>query len=372
MKTITRLFFLLLVGLIAGPSCSAEGGADDPKPPVTETETALLAVPRPADVSFDGADAAAGKLPRLYSLLVAWQGELVLEGYYNGRGPTRVANIKSASKSVMSALVGIAIDRGLIQDVRQPIGTFFPDLLEREEDLPKREITIEDLLTMRSGLQTTSNRFYGAWVQSRNWVEYALDRPLLRPPGTRMDYSTGNTHLLSAILTSQSGRSTWQFAQEALAKPLGFSLARWPRDPQGLYFGGNDMELTPKQMLAFGAMYLNGGRANGQQIVPETWVAASLTSHTRSTRDRNRYYGYGWWIRQMGGHQTFYAWGYGGQFIFLIPDLDLVVVTTSSINNGNDRRGHLGRVYDLVERFVVEPIDAAFTDVAGSGLPDGR
>ena len=357
MKPITRSFLLLMFGLFACSSCSAQGGFDDARPaPPAEP----ISVPRPAEVTFDAAEAAAGNLPRLYSLLVGWQGALVLECYYNGRGPTRVANIKSASKSIMSALVGIAIDRGVIENVGQPIGSFFSDLLGSADDLPKREITIEDLLTMRSGLQTTSNRYYGAWVGSRNWVQYALDRPLLRQPGTRMDYSTGNTHLLSAILTSQSGTSTWQFAQEVLAKPLGFSLARWPRDPQGLYFGGNDMELTPKQMLAFGEMYLNGGRANGHQIVPESWVAASLTPRTRSTRDRNRFYGYGWWIRQLGGHQTFYAWGYGGQFIFLIPDLDLVVVTTSSINNGRDRRGHLRRVYDLVERFVVAPIDAAF------------
>ena len=116
---------------------------------------------------------------------------------------------------------------------------------------------------MRSGLQSTSNRYYGAWVQSGNWVQYALDRPLLAEPGTYMDYSTGSSHLLSAILTKATGKSTWQYAQEVLAKPLGFSLAQWPRDPQGIYFGGNDMLMTPRQMVAFGELYLEEGQRLG-------------------------------------------------------------------------------------------------------------
>ena len=225
-------------------------------------------------LKLDAALDAAARLPRLHSLLVSWRGALVVERYFNGTKPARPANLKSASKSVISALVGIAIDRGQITNVKQPIGSYFPDLLSAEPN--KRGITIEDLLTMRSGLESTSNRNYGAWVLSGNWVRYALNRPLLDSPGTTMEYSTGNTHLLSAILTRATGKSTWQFAQETLAKPLGFSLPQWPRDPQGVYFGGNDMLMTPRHMLMFGEMYLNGGRANGQQVVSARWVAASL------------------------------------------------------------------------------------------------
>src|SRR6202008_3206196 len=127
------------------------------------------------------------------------------------------ANIKSASKSVISALVGIAIERGHIKSVKEPIVSFFPELLAGEKNAVKRQITIEDLLTMRSGLQTTSNRNYGAWVLSKNWVRHPLTRPIVSQPGTIMEYSTGNTHLLSAILTKATGKSTWQFAQENLA-----------------------------------------------------------------------------------------------------------------------------------------------------------
>jgi CubicO group peptidase (beta-lactamase class C family) len=216
---------------------------------------------------------------------------------------------------------------------------------------------------MRSGLETTSNRNYGSWVASSNWVRDALERPLVRDPGARMVYSTGNTHLLSAILTKVAG-NTWKFADEALARPLGFDLPRWPTDPQGIYFGGNDMELTPRQMLAFGEMYLNGGRYGDKRVISEAWVRESLTPRTRSWRDTRRLYGYCWWIRDLGGFRTFYAWGYGGQFIFVVPDLDLVAVTTSSTAPGGDRRDHLGGIYDLVEDQIIRPVAAAGQSIA--------
>ena len=154
------------------------------------------------------------------------------------------------------------MSRGLIKGLDQPIVDYFPELA-RDPEKRKREITIEDLLTMRSGLESTSGRDYGAWVQSPNWVRYVLTRPLIDEPGTRVEYSTGTSHLLSAILTKATKTSTWQFAQESLAKPLGFSLARWTQDPQGIYFGGNEMSMTPRQMVRFGELYLNDGRAGG-------------------------------------------------------------------------------------------------------------
>ena len=310
---------------------------------------------------FDAASRAASQLPRLHSLLVSQGGKLVFERYYNGVRPTRPANIKSASKSVISALVGIAIQQGFLQDPKQPISSFFPQLAGLPEDKAsprKAEITIDDLLSMRSGLETTSNRNYGRWVQSRNWVGHILSRPFVTSPGTAMVYSTGNTHLLSAILTKATGKSTWEFARDTLAKPLGFQLPRWPRDPQGIYFGGNDMLLTPRQMLAFGEMYLRRGQHNGRQVIPADWVQASLVPRVRSRREAGRYYGYGWWIRRIAGYQAPYAWGFGGQFIFLVPELDLVVVSTSAVTLENDRRTHRFTVMDIIERYIVAPVGA--------------
>ena len=309
---------------------------------------------------------AAAKLPRLRSLLVSWRGSVVLERYYNGAAAARLANIKSASKSVIATLVGIALERKIIPDVKTPILTFFPELA-RDPDQGKRDITVEDLLMMRSGLEGTSGRNYGAWVMSRNWVQHALARPMFAPPGEMMEYSTGNTHLLSAILTKASGRSAWQFANEVLAKPLGFSLAQWPRDPQGIYFGGNDMLMTPRQMLAFGELYRNQGRANGQQVVASRWVEKSCDGRARSPRPwngtldplRDRKYGYGWWVHEIAGYETCFAWGYGGQYVFVLPELDLVLVTTSAPDVSEERRGHRQVVFDILDRLVIAPIARA-------------
>ena len=325
--------------------------------------------------AFGGAIGAAESMPRMRSLLISRHGELNLERYFNGATPRNIGNVKSVSKSVLSALVGIAIEQGYIDGLEQPIGDYFAARLSTRNDSPKTRITIEDLLTMQSELETTSNRNYGAWVLSSNWVDFALRQPLQLPPGQIMEYSTGNTHLLSAILTQATGMSTLEYAREVLAEPLGFRLAPWPRDPQGIFFGGNDMEMTPRQMVEFWELYLNGGRANGAQIVPADWVAESLRPRATSTRGNDRYYGYGWWIRDMAGLKTPYAWGYGGQFIVLVPELDMVVVTTSSSNHGPDRRAHTERIYDLMEHQVIAAASANAARAGNSrpgNLPTGE
>jgi CubicO group peptidase (beta-lactamase class C family) len=351
----------MLVSLVFGMACGMVRPAAEPLPADPQEAVPLRAAIAPAaPPDFEGALALANDWPRLHSLLVSWRGTLVLERYFNGTRATRPANIKSASKSIISALVGIAIDRTLIPGVETPVVKYFPELA-RAKDPRKLEITIEDLLTMRSGLESTSNRNYGAWVTSRNWVQFALNRPLLSDPGTEMDYSTGNTHLLSAILTKAAGVSTWQFAQNALARPLGVSLPQWPRDPQGIYFGGNDMLLTPKQMVAFGELYLRRGRAGDRQIVPESWIERSMVPRGRSSWS-GQSYGYGWWLRDVGGHDAFFAWGFGGQYIFVIPDLELVVVTTSSSTVAEDRRSHRRNVFDLVEELVVHSLATTVAD----------
>ena len=295
--------------------------------------------------ALDPAVKAASELPRLYSLIVAQRGTVILERYFNGRRETTPANVKSVSKSVISALVGIAVDRKLLA-LDQPISKYFPDLPEA-----KRHITIEHLLTMQSGLESTSNRNYGAWVQSSNWVRHALARPMLVTPGTEMIYSTGNSHLLSAILTKATGKSTWLFAQETLAKPLGFSLSQWARDPQGVYFGGNDMLMTPRQMLAFGELYRNEGKVSGRQVLSKDFIEETFEPRGRS-RISGREYGYGWWIRDMAGRRAQYAWGFGGQYIVLVPGLDLTVVSTSASTVSEDRRDHRRTVEDIIEQIV--------------------
>ena len=302
--------------------------------------------------AFAEARAAAAALPRLYTMIVTVRGATVVEYYAKGFAATRITNVKSASKSVISTLVGIAIERGLIKSVKEPIVRYFPQLA-RNPDPRKARITIEDLLTMRSGLVSTSFDNYGAWVGSRNWIDYILSRPLEADPGTEMEYSTGNSHLLSAILTKATGQNTWAFAQEALARPLGFALSRWPRDPQGFYFGGNDMLMSPGQLLALGDLYLHGGRKGGRQLLPASWVDASCTGRGRSRFNPDQTYGYGWWLRDFAGRQGCFAWGYGGQYVIVFRDLGLVVVTTSSTIVSDERRDHRRQIFDIVERLIL-------------------
>ena len=329
----------------------------DPVPP---------AVPVPvSSLSFDAALAEAATLPRIRSLLVAVDGTLVAERYFHGAAAARTTNIKSASKSIVSTLVGIAIDRALIKSVHEPISRYLP--AEVGNDPVKGAITIEDLLTMRTGLETTSNRNYGRWVMSPNWVRFVLQQPMEDEPGGRMIYSTGSTHLLSAILTRATRTSTLEFARAALATPLGFTLSAWPRDPQGIYLGGNEMPMRPRDMLRIGELYLNGGRYDERQIVSSGWVQESIVPRTTS-RWSERQYGYGWWIRTLAGAPVFYAWGYGGQFIFVAPSVRTVAVVTSVAEPGSERRDHLDAVYDLVERHVIPAARTAFPDGWGQVL----
>lgn len=314
---------------------------------------AAVDVPRAqGPATLEAVARSAATLPRLRSLLVSRRGTIVLERYFNGARAAQHANIKSASKSIISALVGIAIAKGHIKSADTKIATYFPELA-KDRDPMKREISIEDLVTMRSGLESTSGRGYGAWVMSRNWVRYVLSRPMVDEPGTRVEYSTGSSHLLSAILTRATKMSTWRFAQQELARPLGFTLAKWPADPQGIYFGGNDMLMTPRQMVSFGELYLNDGRAGDRQVVPRDWVAKADDGVGRSRWGSDREYGYGFWIRDFGRSKSYYAWGYGGQFIFIVPDKQLVIVTTSRADASRERRDHLDAIYSMALDIVL-------------------
>ena len=241
----------------------------------------LTRAPQAAPTDVAAAHAAANALPQLHALVVSRRGEIVFEHYAKGHAAGRLANVKSASKSLIAALVGIAIERKLIAGVQDPIVRWFPEL-RTAADPRRRAITIEDLLTMRSGLASTSGPGYGRWVTSPNWVRHVLQQPMVSDPGTSMEYSSGTSHLLSAILTKATGTTTHRFAVEALARPLGIALARWPRDPQGIYFGGNEMLLTPRQMIAVGELWRNDGRVKGAQVVPADWVRTSCEPRTRS------------------------------------------------------------------------------------------
>jgi CubicO group peptidase (beta-lactamase class C family) len=302
-------------------------------------------------VLLDEAFARAAEMPRLYSLLVARHGTLEREAYFNGAGPRRIANIKSASKSVISTLVGIAIEEGHLEGLDQLVLDILPEYRGASDDPRLEELTIGQLLSMQAGLQSTSSGNYGGWVASRDWVRDALRRPFVEEPGGRMVYSTGNSHVLSAILTRATGKSTLAWAREALFQPLGITLSPWTRDPQGIYLGGNEMGLLPREMLVYGELYRNGGLHDGRRLVPEAWIQGSWIQRGTS-RFNGHGHGLGWWIREYAGHDVFFAWGHGGQYIFLVPELELTVVTTSNPVGG--RGGAPTRaLHELLETVLI-------------------
>jgi CubicO group peptidase (beta-lactamase class C family) len=302
-------------------------------------------------------------LDPLNSLLIA-RGDTLVGAYYApGMEPDAGVNAKSASKTVLSALVGIALEEGHLDSLQQPIGPFFPEILEGR---PRRQqITLDDLLTMRAGLESTSFGNYGAWVTSDNWVRDALTRPLVQPPGEgEMIYSTGTSHLVSVILTKATETPTRRYAQSRLFDPLGVDIKAWQQDPQGYYFGGNNMRLSPRALLRFGQLYLDGGRWEGEQVVPDGWVERSWRVRVTESY-RGFWYGLFWWIEELGGRRTYFAWGYGGQFVFVVPSLDLVAVMTSSLSDRPEGLDdHSGRLI----RFAGEAVIPA----AAGGVASGR
>ncbi len=305
----------------------------------------------------------AERLEQLQTLIIAQRGEILAERGYRGHRTTTPSNIKSASKSVISALVGIAIDKGVIESVEQPIAELLPADLPGKPDPRLQQVTVGNLLSMQAGLGSTSGRNYGAWVASRNWVRAALARPFEADPGTAMIYSTGSSHLLSAILTRRTGKSTLQLARQWLAPLDGFTISAWTRDPQGIYLGGNEMAMTSRSLLAFGELYRRGGlSASGERLLSQDWIEASWTPRTRS-RYTGHGYGYGWFITELGGETVRYGWGYGGQMVYVVPGLEMTVVMTSNTQQrSSGAMGHRDSLHRLLGEIIGalhEPSSAA-------------
>jgi CubicO group peptidase (beta-lactamase class C family) len=294
----------------------------------------------------------ANQLGPLRSVLVSLDGKVIAARGYHGGSPDASTNIKSASKSIVSALVGIAIEKGVLEGVDQKIAPILVRDLPDNPDPRIQNITIGNLLSMQAGLGRMSGPNYGRWVSSRNWVRAALAEPFDDDPGGGMLYSTASTHLLSAILTRASRRSTRELARDWLGPIEGFSIEAWDRDPQGIYVGGNQMAMTTRSLLAFGELYRNGGKNRaGEQVVPEDWITESWRVRTNSIYSGDGY-GYGWFMREIGGQQVRYAWGFGGQMLYIVPDLGLSVAMTSREDDPSARSGHRDDLHALLAEII--------------------
>ena len=293
----------------------------------------------------------AAKLDQLHGLIVAQNGEILFEKAFRGEALDRSVNVKSVSKTIVAALTGVALDKGLIADVDQRLGDLAPELIPANADPRVHDITVADLLTMQAGLQRTSGRNYGRWIASDDWVRFVLDRPFVAEPGKRMLYSTGSYHILGAVLSKLADASLLEIARAWLGKPLDIIIPPWTRDPQGLYLGGNNMELSPHALLRFGEMVRRGGRWQGKRVLSGDWLKASWIARTSSPFSGHQY-GYGWFLAETSGHDLAYARGYGGQMLYVMPSMGLTVVITSDPTRPARSHGYAGELHTLVAGLV--------------------
>jgi CubicO group peptidase (beta-lactamase class C family) len=299
-------------------------------------------------------------------LLVIRNGYIVGEEYYNGYSRFRPHNIKSVSKSFLSALTGIALEQGYIDSLEVKMLSYFPEYIYAGMDSRKYGITLRHLLTMRMGIRGEAEDNYGVYWEfynSDNWIKKTIEAPLQFNPGERMAYNTFQTHLLSAIITRATQQSTLDFGRQFLFSLMGIDVDSWEQDPQGYYFGGNSMYFTPREMAVLGYLYLNNGRINEIQIVPETWVALTLSPSTNLTHPnewgayKNYNYAYLWWLGQINEYDLFMGYGYGGQFVVVFPDLNLIVVSTAD-NNVDPEKSTVQEwaIFDIIAQYILPSI----------------
>jgi len=294
----------------------------------------------------------ANGIERLRSAVVSSAGEVVFSKAFRGPEPDQAVNVKSVSKSLVSTLVGASVQNGIIESVQQTLGDLVPDMVPKGSDPRVANLTLEDLLTMRAGLERVSGPAYGRWVNSDNWVQYVLTRPFIAEPGARMLYSTGDTHVLGAVLTSLTGESLHSLANRWLGKPLGFNFDPWTRDPQGYFLGGNQMSVSPENLIKVGELYVTEGLYQGNRILPAQWIEQAFTARTRSPFSGDGY-GYGWFKRDFGGVTSAYARGYGGQVMHVIPERKLVVAIMSDTTQRARSNGYMKVLHDLIERHLL-------------------
>ncbi|HEX2910778.1 MAG TPA: serine hydrolase [Chloroflexia bacterium] len=262
------------------------------------------------------------------TLTVTRNGYILLEAANQPFTLNMPYQVYSVTKSVMGALVGIALHEGFLKDVNQKVLSFFPERTIANRDQNKEAITIEDLLTMRPGLDCGDDKLNGAMEASKDWIQFTLDLPMASAPGQKLVYCTAGVHLLSAILTKATGMPTSVYAQSRLFDPLGIASAdvKWDKDPQGITIGGYGISMKPRDMTKFGLLYLAGGKWESKQVVPEDWVTASTRVH--ATGENQKDYGYLFWVYPT----HFAAEGLGEQMIKVVKSRNMVVVMTSAID----------------------------------------
>jgi len=279
----------------------------------------------------------------IHSVLIVRNGYIVMEKYY---APYQVHTrhpLYSITKSFISALIGIVISEGAIERIDVPVLEFFPEYEFANIDQAKAAMTLENLLTMTSGLSWDdtydSDHEMG---RAKDPIQYVLDQPMVSEPGKEFSYNSGCSHLMSAILQKTTGMNTLDYATSRLFEPLGITNVEWETDRNGIPFGGWGLELTPRDLAKFGYLYLKEGVWNDSQIIPAEWVKNSIESHVKF--DDGWGYGYQWLPAPF--HNGYAAIGRFSQLLVVIPDLEIVVIFTADHENHDD-------LLELIETYII-------------------
>ena len=350
-------------GAAAAPVAPPERPAGpDPVPPPVDLSVAW-ATSEPAtqgfdplllDAAFAGADEAA---PNLRALLVVRNGRLVREEYFGGMHRDSAFDMRSVTKTVTALLVGLASERGSLDPEDRMTEWLQHPSLRAEHDA----IRVRDLLTMTSGIRWSDAEHFTPWARSGRPVGFVLDLPVVAAPGRQFMYNTGGSHLLTVIVSSAVGGDALEFAERGLFGPLGIVNKRWPVMQDSVIVGGAALALRARDAAKIGQLLLQGGRSGAEQVVSRVWVEAQ-TARLVSLGDiggvlRDAGYGYQTWNDRAGGDanvSAFVMWGYGGQFVWVVPDRQLVVVSQAHWRGVRDYDfEQAGRVADLVVRPVI-------------------
>lgn len=289
------------------------------------------------------------------SVTVIRNGYLVLDAVVYPFPEDTTHIVHSCTKSVVATLVGMAVDGGILGGIDVPVVEILADIAPDDLDDNKAAMTVEDLLTMSTGMQCRDSYLY-EWqgliemTASDNWTAHVLALPMIQPPGTAFEYCNGSSFLLSAILSATTGKSASEYAAEALFGPLGITDFEWPADPDGVTIGWGELLLHPVDMAKIGYLYLRDGEWENQQLVPASWVEDA----TRAQIDAGTLaaaYGYQWWISDAGYAM---ALGFGGQYIIVDPDHDLVVAFTSGLRGQSTSRPEQLTMLNVIPAVVAD------------------
>lgn len=306
----------------------------------------------PEDLRLDGSRLNAmverirDSIPTIDNVMVVRHGYVAVDEYFGSFNATQRHRIFSCTKSVTSTLIGIAIEKGHIPSLDSRVLSLLPNHTALNVNPWKESLTIRHLLSMASGIDARDDYpddwlWLNRMLNSPDAVQYCLDLNVTVQPGTRFKYTNANSHLLSAIITETTGEAALEYAMENLFQPLGISDVEWEDDAKGINWGHDRLYMRPRDMAKIGYLFLRGGEWDGKQVIPESWVRDATTK--RMDADIFPGYGYQWWI----GDWYYCAMGYAGQFIYVFPDQDMVVVFTGRTMDNFENPRMLIRDYIL-------------------------